>query len=79
MFGIGINYTRKFIGFMDTKKISDLVELYHTKTKVDWSGNGVKAISLTQEEINMNKRKALEGLRELPKDELIKYILDGMF
>lgn len=63
---------------MDTK-INNLIKLYHTKTKGDWSGNGVKAISLAQEEIMENKNKALEGLRELPKEELIKYILDGMF
>lgn len=63
---------------MDTK-INDLIRLYHAKTKGDWSGNGVKAISLTSEEIMENKKKALEGLRELSKEELIKYILDGMF
>lgn len=78
MFGFRINYTWKFIDIMDTK-INDLVELYHTKTKGDWSGNGVRAISLSQEEIEANKKKALDGLREFPKEELIKYILDGMF
>lgn len=60
-------------------KINDLVRLYHTKTKQTGSGNGVKAILLTSEEIMENKNKALGGLRELPKEELIKYILDGMF
>lgn len=60
-------------------KINDLVRLYHTETKADWSDNGVKAILLTSEEIMENKNKALGGLRELPQEELIKYILDGMF
>ena len=63
---------------MDTK-INYLIRLYHTNTKGDLSGNGVKAISLTPEEILENKNKALKGLRELPKEELIRYILDGMF
>lgn len=61
------------------EKINSLVRLYHTKTKGDWSGNGIKAISLTPEEIEANKKKALEGLKELSKEELIKYVLDGMF
>ena len=78
MFGIGINYTCKFIDIMDTK-INNLIRLYHTKTKADWSGNGVRSISLSQEEIMENKRKALDGLRELSKEELIKYILNGVF
>lgn len=78
MFNPRINYTWKFTSFMDSK-INELVRLYHTKTKGDWSGNGVKAISLSQEEIMENKRKALDNLRELPKEELVKYILDGMF
>lgn len=63
---------------MKSLKINDLIELYHTRTKANWSGNGVESKLLSQEEINENKKEALSGLRELSKEELIDYILNGV-
>ena len=65
---------------MVNRKISELIRLYHTKTRVICKEQSTSVVSLSLDEIMENKNKALKGLMECEKEELIRYLLnDGMF
>lgn len=65
---------------MVNRKISELIRLYHTKTRIICKDQSTSAVSLSLDEIMENKNKAFKRLMKCEKEELIRYLLnDGMF
>lgn len=61
---------------MVNRKISELIRLYHTKTRIICKDQSTSAVSLSLDEI----MEAFKGLMKCEKEELIRYLLnDGMF
>lgn len=56
-------------------KIQKLVRLYHKDFEAVDEGNTFSSRPLTFEEIQKNKRTAMEMLLTLPKEQLVDYIL----
>lgn len=56
-------------------KIEELIELYNRDFEAVDEGNTFLSRPLTFEEIQKNKRTAMEMLLTLPKEQLVDYIL----
>lgn len=60
-------------------KIQELVRLYHKDFEAVDEGNAISCRKLTFEEIQKNKRTAMEMLLTLPKEQLVDYIFGKQF
>ena len=58
------------------KSIEEMIFLYNKETEVeDGRGEQLSARRLTLEEILKNRKEAMKTLMEMPKSELVDYIL----
>lgn len=55
--------------------VREAKELYWRTVNGVCEGNALKAVSLTYEEIQTNRRKAENALMQKSKEELVQYIL----
>lgn len=57
-------------------KIEEIIFLYSKETEVeDSNGKQLSARRLTLEEVLKNRKNAIKALMEMPKSELVDYIL----